>query len=157
MSKNEKKARELAARLVGTDRNIQPLVDLLVEMAEWKESELKGKHPQPTGGKTTIDLIQEFMDSLNLKSGDTDDIKDSAALVITARPTDNPEERDVKVYGMGYYKTLRDALVAVARSDRRVFGLFCEVVCAHMKKIFKDKIKDQMFVDRILNDLDKMP
>lgn len=157
MSKNEKKARELAARLVGTDRNIQPLVDLLVEMAEWKESELKGRRPRRTGGKTTIDLIQEFMDSLNLQPGDTDDIKDSAALIITARPTDNPEERDVKVCGMGDHKTLRDALVAVARSDRRVFGLFCEVVCAHMKEIFKDKIKDQMFVDRILNDLDKMP
>lgn len=152
MSKNEKKARQLAARLMGEDQNLQPLIDLLVEMAEWKESELKGGRPQPTGGKTTIDLVQEFMDSLNLKSGDTDDIKDSAALVITARPTDNPEERDVKVYGMGDHKTLRDALVAVARSDRRVFGLFCEVVCA-----LKDKIKDQMFVDRILNDLDKMP
>lgn len=155
MSKNEKKARELAARLVGDDQNPQPLVDLLVEMAEWKESELKDKRrrPQPTGGKTHVDLVQEFMDSLNLKSGDTDDIKDSAALVITARPTGNPEERDVKVYGMGNHKTLREALVAVTRSDRRVFGLFCEVVCASMKKIFKDKA----FVNGILNDLDKMP
>ena len=158
MSKNEKKAKELAARLMGTDRNLQPLVDLLVEMAEWKESELKGRRPQPNaGGKTTIDLIQEFMTSLNLQPGDTDDIKDSAALVITARPTNNPEERDVKVYGMGDHKTLREALAAASGSDRRVLGLFCEVVCAHMKKIFKDKIKDQMFVDRILNDLDKMP
>ncbi len=153
MSKNEKKARELAARLMGTDRNIQPLVGLLVEMAEWKESELKGRRPQPTGGKTHIDLIQEFMDSLNLKSGDTDDIKDSAALIITARPTDNPEERDVKVYGMGDHKTLRDALVAVTRSDRRVFGLFREVVCALAKQIYEDK----MFVNGVLKDLDKMP
>lgn len=155
MNKNEKKARELAARLVGEDQNQQPLIGLLVEMAEWKESELKGRRrrPQPTGGETTIDLIQEFMTSLNLQPGDTDDIKDSAALIITARPTGNPEERDVKVYGTGDHKTLRDALVAVVRSDRRVFGLFCEVVCAHMKKIFKDK----MFVNGILNDLDKMP
>ena len=154
MSKNEKKAKQLAARLMGTDRNIQPLVDLLVEMAEWKESELKGRRPQPNaGGKTTIDLIQEFMDSLNLKSGDTDDIKDSAALVITARPTDIPEERSVKVYGIGDHKTLQDALVAVVRSDQRVFGLFLEVVRVNLKKIFTDK----MFVNRILNDLDKMP
>lgn len=153
MSKNEKKARELATRLVGTDRNIQPLVDLLVEMAEWKESELKGKHPQPTGGKTTIDLIQEFMTSLNLQPGDTDDIKDSAALVITARPTDIPEERSVKVYGIGDHKTLQDALVAVTRSDQRVFGLLLEVVRVNLKKIFTDKA----FVNRILNDLDKMP
>lgn len=155
MNKNEKKARELAARLVGEDQNQQPLIGLLVEMAEWKESELKGRRrrPQPTGGETTIDLIQEFMTSLNLQPGVTDDIKDSAALIITARPTGNPEERDVKVYGTGDHKTLRDALVAVVRSDRRVFGLFCEVVCAHMKKIFKDK----MFVNGILNDLDKMP
>ena len=157
MNKNEKRARQLAARLVGEDQNQQPLIDLLVEMAEWKESELKGRRPQPTGGKTTIDLIQEFMTSLNLQPGDTDDIKDSAALVITARPTDIPEEISVKVYNIGDHKTLREALVEVARSDRRVFGLFCEVVCAHMKKIFNDKIKDQMFVDRILNDLDKMP
>lgn len=153
MSKNEKKARELAARLVGEDQNQQPLIDLLVEMAEWKESELKGKRPQPTGGKTTIDLIQEFMTSRNLKSGDTDDIKDSAALVITARPTNNPEERDVKVYGMGDHKTLRDALAAVARSDRRVLGLFCEVVGDNIRQLFKDK----MFVNGIFNDLDKMP
>lgn len=153
MSKNEKKAKELAARLMGTDRNIQPLVDLLVEMAEWKESELKGKRLQPNvGGKTAIDLIQEFMTSLNLQPGDTDDIKDSAALVITARPTNNPEVRDVKVYGMGDYKTLRDSLAAATRSDWRVFGLFCEVVCA-LKKLIKDK----MLVNGILNDLDKMP
>ena len=152
MNKNEKKARQLAARLMGTDRNSKPLVDLLVEMAEWKESELKGKRPQPTGGKTHVDLIQEFMDSLNLKSGDTDDIKDSAALIITARPTNNPEERDVKVYGMGDHKTLRDALVAVTRSDRRVLGLFCEVVGENVQKLIKDK----MFVNGILNDLDKM-
>lgn len=154
MNKNEKKARELAARLVGEDQNQQPLIDLLVEMAEWKESELKGKRPQPNaGGKTTIDLIQEFMTSLNLKSGDTDDIKDSAALVITARPTDIPEERSVKVYGIGDHKTLQDALVAVTRSDQRVFGLFLEVVRVNLKKIFTDKA----FVNRILNDLDKMP
>lgn len=154
MSKNEKKAKELAARLMGTDRNIQPLVDLLVEMAEWKESELKGRRPQPNvGGKTTIDLIQEFMTSLNLQPGDTDDIKDSAALVITARPTNNPEERDVKVYGMGDHKTLRDALAAVTRSDRRVLSLFCEVVGKSIQKLIKDKV----FVNGILNDLDKMP
>lgn len=153
MNKNEKKARELATRLVGEDQNQQPLVDLLVEMAEWKESELKGKRPQPTGGKTTIDLIQEFMTSLNLQPGDTDDIKDSAALVITARPTDNPEERDVKVYGMGDHKTLRDALAAASGSDRRVLGLFCEVVGKNIQKLIKDK----MFVNGILNDLDKMP
>lgn len=154
MSKNEKKARELAARLVGDDQNQQPLVDLLVEMAEWKESELKGKRLQPNvGGKTAIDLIQEFMTSLNLQPGDTDDIKDSAALVITARPTDNPKERDVKVYGMGDHKTLRDALAAVARSDRRVLGLFCEVVGENVQKLIKDK----KFVNGILNDLDKMP
>ena len=149
---NKKKARELAARLVGDDQNQQPLVDLLVEMAEWKESELKGRRPQPTGGKTHVDLVQEFMDSLNLKSGDTDDIKDSAAFVITARPTNNPEERDVKVYGMGDRETLRVALVTVSGSDRRVFGLFCEVVCVRMKRIFKDNA----FVNGILNDLDKM-
>ena len=149
---NKKKARELAARLVGDDQNQQPLVDLLVEMAEWKESELKGRRPQPTGGKTHVDLVQEFMDSLNLKSGDTDDIKDSAAFVITARPTGDPEERNVKVYGMGDRETLRVALVTVSGSDRRVFGLFCEVVCASMKKIFKDNA----FVNGILNDLDKM-
>ncbi len=153
MSKNEKKARQLAARLVGDDQNSQPLVDLLVEMAEWKESELKGRRPQPTGGKTTIDLIQEFMTSLNLQPGDTDDIKDSAALVITARPTNNPKERDVKVYGMGDHMTLRDALAAVARSDRRVLGLFCEAVGGNVLKLIKDK----MFVNGILNDLDKMP
>lgn len=153
MNKNEKKARELAARLVGEDQNQQPLVDLLVEMAEWKESELKGKHPQPTGGKATIDLIQEFMTSLNLQPCDTDDIKDSAALVITARPTDIPEERSVKVYGIGDHKTLQDALVAVTRSDQRVFGLLLEVVRVNLKKIFTDKA----FVNRILNDLDKMP
>ena len=153
MSKNEKKARELATRLMGTDRNIQPLIYLLVEMAEWKELELKGGRPQPTGGKTHVDLVQEFMTSLNLQPGDTDDIKDSAALVITARPTDNPEERDVKVYGIGDHKTLQDALVAVTRSDQRVFGLFLEVVRVNLKKIFTDKA----FVNRILNDLDKMP
>ena len=152
MSKNEKKARELAARLMGADRNIQPLVGLLVEMAEWKESELKGKRPQPTGGKTTIDLIQEFMTSLNLQPGDTDDIKDSAALVITARPTDIPKEREVKVYGMGDHKTLREALAAASGSDRRVLGLFCEVVGENVRKLIKDK----MFVNGILNDLDKM-
>ena len=151
MRKNEKKARELAARLMGTDQNIQPLVDLLVEMAEWKESELKGKRPQPTEGKTHVDLIQEFMDSLNLKSGDTDDIKDSAALIITARPTDNPEERGVKVYGMGDHKTLRDALVAASGYDRRVLGLFCEVVGENVQKLIKDK----MFVNGVLKDLDK--
>lgn len=138
---------------MGTDQNIQPLVDLLVEMAEWKETELKRKRPRRTGGKTTIDLIQEFMTSLNLQPGDTDDIKDSAALVITARPTDIPKERDVKVYGMGDHKTLRDALVTVARSDRRVLGLFCEVVGENVHKLIKDK----MFVNGILNDLDKMP
>ena len=153
MSKNEKKARELAARLVGEDQNQQPLVDLLVEMAKWKELELKGKRPQPTGGKTTIDLVQEFMDSLNLKSGNTDDIKDSAALVITARPTDIPKEREVKVYGMGDHKTLREALAAASGSDRRVLGLFCEVVGENVQKLIKDK----MFVNGILNDLDKMP
>lgn len=154
MSKNEKKARELATRLMGTDRNIQPLVDLLVEMAEWKESELKGRRPQPNvGGKTTIDLIQEFMTSLNLQPGDTDDIKDSAALVITARPTNNPEERDVKVYGMGDHKTLRDALAAVTRSDWRALSLFWEVVGKSIQKLIKDKV----FVNGILNDLDKMP
>lgn len=153
MSKNEKKSRELATRLVGDDQNQQPLIDLLVEMAEWKESELKGRRPQPTGGKTTIDLIQEFMTSLNPQPGDTDDIKDSAALVITARPTDNPEERDVKVYGMGDHKTLREALAAASGSDRRVLGLFCEVVGENIQKLIKDK----MFVNGILNDLDKMP
>ena len=153
MNKNEKRARQLAARLVGEDQNQQPLIDLLVEMAEWKESELKGRRPQPTGGKTTIDLIQEFMTSLNLQPGDTDDIKDSAALVITARPTNIPEERSVKVYGIGDHKTLQDALVAVTRSDQRVFGLFLEAVRVNLKKIFTDKA----FVNRILNDLDKMP
>ena len=153
MNKNEKKARELAARLVGEDQNQQPLIDLLVEMAEWKESELKGRRPQLTGGKTTIDLIQEFMDSLNLQPDDTDDIKDSAALVITARPTDIPKEREVKVYGMGDHKTLREALAAASGSDRRVLGLFCEVVGENVQKLIKDK----MFVNRILNDLDKMP
>lgn len=154
MNKTEKKARELATRLVGKDQNRQPLVDLLVEMAEWKESELKGKRPQPNaGGKTTIDLIQEFMTSLNLQPGDTDDIKDSAALVITARPTDIPKEREVKVYGMGDHKTLREALAAASGSDRRVLGLFCEVVGENVHKLIKDK----MFVNGILNDLDKMP
>ena len=153
MNKNKKKARELAARLVGEDQNQQPLIDLLVEMAEWKESELKGRRPQLTGGKTTIDLIQEFMDSLNLQPDDTDDIKDSAALVITARPTDIPKEREVKVYGLGDHKTLREALVAASGSDRRVLGLFCEVVGENVHKLIKDK----MFVNGILNDLDKMP
>ena len=152
MNKNEKRARQLAARLVGEDQNQQPLIDLLVEMAEWKESELKGRRPQPTGGKTTIDLIQEFMTSLNLQPGDTDDIKDSAALVIAARPTNIPKEREVKVYGMGDHKTLREALAAASGSDRRVLGLFCEVVGENVQKLIKDK----MSVNRILNDLDKM-
>ena len=39
MDKNEKKARELAARLVGKDQNQQPLINLLLEMAKWKELE----------------------------------------------------------------------------------------------------------------------
>ena len=41
MNKNEKKARELASRLVGKDQNQQPLINLLLEMASWKESEFK--------------------------------------------------------------------------------------------------------------------
>lgn len=39
MDKNEKKARELACKLVGKDQNQQPLINLLLEMAKWKELE----------------------------------------------------------------------------------------------------------------------
>jgi hypothetical protein len=37
--KNKKKAKEIAIRLIGGDRNIQPLVDALIEMAEWKDEQ----------------------------------------------------------------------------------------------------------------------
>lgn len=57
MSKNEKKARELAARLMGDEQNSQPLIDLLVEMAEWKESELKGKRKRK---QSALELLIEI-------------------------------------------------------------------------------------------------
>lgn len=41
MNKDEKKAIELATRLVGKDQNQKPLINILLEMAAWKESELK--------------------------------------------------------------------------------------------------------------------
>lgn len=41
MDKNEKKARELACQLVGKDQNQQPLIKILIEMAEWKEEEFR--------------------------------------------------------------------------------------------------------------------
>lgn len=55
MNKDEKKARELASRLVGKDQNQQPLINLLLEMASWKESELKN----------SIKLISRKLELLN--------------------------------------------------------------------------------------------
>lgn len=49
--KNENKAKQIAIRLMGGgDRNIQPLVDALIEMANWKDEqsilELGGWHKE---------------------------------------------------------------------------------------------------------------
>lgn len=33
------KAEEIAIRVIGDDRNYHPLVDLLIEMAEWKDKQ----------------------------------------------------------------------------------------------------------------------
>lgn len=38
---NKEKAKELASLLVGEDQNNQPLIDVLLDMAEWKETQVK--------------------------------------------------------------------------------------------------------------------
>lgn len=55
MNKDEKKAIELASRLVGKDQNQKPLINILLEMAAWKESELKN----------SIKLISRKLELLN--------------------------------------------------------------------------------------------
>lgn len=37
---NEEKAKKLAIQLIGDDRNVQPLIETLVTMAEWKEQQM---------------------------------------------------------------------------------------------------------------------
>ena len=38
---DEQKAEDLAARLLYEDQNKQPLIDLLLEMANWKDEQFK--------------------------------------------------------------------------------------------------------------------
>lgn len=52
---NEEKARELAIRLMGGgNRNIQPLVDALIDMAEWKD-----EHPVEISGRLALQLREQ--------------------------------------------------------------------------------------------------
>lgn len=37
---DKKKAKELASLLVGEDQNQEPLVEILIEMAQWKEQQM---------------------------------------------------------------------------------------------------------------------
>lgn len=39
--KNEEKAMELAKQLLADDQNQQPLIDVLMQMAQWKDDQLK--------------------------------------------------------------------------------------------------------------------
>lgn len=38
---NEEKAKELAKQLLADDQNQQPLIDVLLQMARWKDEQLK--------------------------------------------------------------------------------------------------------------------
>lgn len=38
---NEEKAKKLATQLIGDDRNVQPLIETLVTMAEWKDEQFR--------------------------------------------------------------------------------------------------------------------
>ena len=38
---NEKKAKELAKQLLADDQNHHPLIDVLLQMARWKDEQLK--------------------------------------------------------------------------------------------------------------------
>ena len=55
MNKDKKKAIELASRLVSKDQNQKPLINILLEMAAWKESEFKN----------SIKLISRKLEILN--------------------------------------------------------------------------------------------
>ena len=37
---NEEKAKKLASKIIAEDQNNKPLVDILMEMAEWKEQQM---------------------------------------------------------------------------------------------------------------------
>ena len=57
----EEKAKEIAIQLMdGEDRNIQPLIDALVEMAYWQQNELLNKGIKVQG---FIDWYRDYIDN----------------------------------------------------------------------------------------------
>ena len=60
---DKEKAKELASLLVGEDQNPQPLIDVLLDMAKWKETQVKesaeSQHKDKTCKENSNSLTQE--------------------------------------------------------------------------------------------------
>ena len=60
---DKEKAKELASLLVGEDQNPQPLIDVLLDMAKWKETQVKesaeSQHKDKTCKENGNSLTQE--------------------------------------------------------------------------------------------------
>jgi hydrogenase maturation factor len=67
---DKEKAKELASLLVGEDQNPQPLIDVLLDMAKWKETQVKksaktqhvDKTCKENGNSLTQELVSESID-----------------------------------------------------------------------------------------------
>lgn len=77
--KNENKAKQIAIKLMGGgDRNIQPLVDALIEMAQWKDEQARQQRAKTYEASKLSNRVQEMQNLLEWLYQNAPDVYDMA-------------------------------------------------------------------------------